>query len=93
MRPIYAPGDTLLGWRWFRPRPGQVVVALGPQGRPLIKRVARVMPATPVTPTAPARPAAVWLLGDNPAASTDSRSFGAVGRRRLVARIIARLGC
>lgn len=93
MRPTYAPGDTLLGWRWFRPRAGQVVVAIGPHGRPVIKRVSRLVraPDAPVGSQAANIPA-VWLLGDNPAASTDSRHFGAIPRRQLVARIIARLG-
>jgi phage repressor protein C with HTH and peptisase S24 domain len=86
MLPTYQPGDTLLGWRWFRPRAGQVVVARQ-AGRPLIKRVARLEPLTSATPGG-----AVWLLGDNPAASTDSRHFGAVDRRALEARIILRLG-
>jgi type IV secretory pathway protease TraF len=51
-------------------------------GRPLIKRIARIEPAGPK----------YWLLGDNPAASTDSRQFGSVARDHLVARIITRLG-
>jgi nickel-type superoxide dismutase maturation protease len=79
MQPTYQPGDTLLGWRWFRPRVGQVVVAHH-AGRPLIKRIAQH--------DGPA----VWLLGDNPTASTDSRQFGAVARHQLEAHIILRLG-
>jgi phage repressor protein C with HTH and peptisase S24 domain len=84
MLPTYRSGDTLLGWRWFRPRPGQVVVAMH-DGLPLIKRLARI------EPDSPSGPGALWLLGDNPAASTDSRQFGALGRADLVARIVARL--
>ncbi len=78
MRPTYVPGDTLLGWRWFRPQVGQVVVAHA--GQPLIKRVRQVLPDT------------VWLEGDNPAASTDSRHFGPVSRSGLEAVIITKIG-
>jgi hypothetical protein len=62
MRPALESGDLLLGWRRGRPQVGQVVVAR--HGRPLVKRVARLDVS------------GVWLEGDNPAASTDSRSFG-----------------
>jgi len=79
MRPAYAPGDTLLGWRWFRPRPGRVVVARAADGRPLIKRIAAIGAGT------------VTLLGDNAAASTDSRTLGPFARTALEAVIIARL--
>jgi signal peptidase I len=80
MQPAYQPGDTLLGWRWFRRlRPGQVVVA-EPDGRPLIKRIARIEPD-----------GRLWLLGDNAGDSADSRHFGPVSRHQLRARIIVRL--
>ena len=79
MQPTYRPGDTLVGWHWFRPRPGQVVVVMR-DGRPLIKRVIRLAGD------------AIWLEGDNPGASTDSRHFGTLDRQNLRARIILRLG-
>ena len=61
------PGDRLLAVR-ARPRPGDVVLAPDPRGpsRELIKRVAAVDGS------------GVHLRGDNPAASTDARAFGAV---------------
>lgn len=78
MLPSYRPGDTLLGWRWFTPRQGQVVVAIQ-AGRPLIKRIATI------------EASAVILAGDNPAASTDSRQFGPVHKNQLEAKIIAKI--
>jgi phage repressor protein C with HTH and peptisase S24 domain len=79
MLPTYRPGDTLLGWRWFSPRVGQVVVAR--QGdHALIKRVVKLNDQH------------VWLMGDNRSYSTDSRHFGPLNRADLVARIIVRLG-
>jgi phage repressor protein C with HTH and peptisase S24 domain len=77
MQPTYAPGDVLVGLRWFRARPGQVVVAR--HERPLIKRVKSVSGRS------------IWLEGDNAAASTDSRQFGPVARRQLEAKIIGKL--
>ncbi len=78
MRPTYEPGDTLLGWRWFRPRAGQVVVAWQ-DSRPLVKRIKRLSGHQ------------VWIEGDNPAASTDSRSFGPVTLAQVEAVIIAKV--
>jgi phage repressor protein C with HTH and peptisase S24 domain len=79
MRPTYAPSDILLGRRWFTPRPSDIVVAHH-HGRPIIKRIVSIGPDQ------------VWLEGDNPAASTDSRNFGAVPISSLEAKIIAKLG-
>ncbi len=77
MLPTYHAGDTLLGWRWFRPRTGQVVVAR--HNRLLIKRITSI------------EAAGLWLQGDNPAASTDSRHFGLISQAQIEALIIARL--
>ncbi len=81
MLPAYQPGDTLLGWRWFRARglrAGQVVVARQ-AGRPLIKRVAKTAAGH------------IWLAGDNPGRSTDSRHFGPVTPAQVEALILAKL--
>lgn len=78
MLPAYAPGDTLVGWCWFTPRVGRVVVARH-GGRPLIKRITAISEQ------------GVWLEGDNPGHSTDSRHFGPLNRAHLEAHIIARL--
>ena len=78
MLPTYRPGDTLVGWRWFTPRPGQVVVA-EQAGRPIIKRVEAVSGRQ------------ITLRGDNPNHSTDSRDFGPIPNNRLIALIIAKL--
>lgn len=32
---------------------------------------------------------ALWLLGDNAGASTDSRHFGAVSRKHLIGQVVA----
>ena len=59
MRPTYHPGDVLLGWRWFRPKVGQVVVAQAE--RVVIKRVEKFDGDQ------------FWLSGDNKALSSGTR--------------------
>jgi nickel-type superoxide dismutase maturation protease len=74
MAPGLLPGDRLLvesrTYHLRAPRPGEVVLAADPREpeRELIKRVAAVDDAS----------ASAELRGDDPAASTDSREFGAV---------------
>jgi nickel-type superoxide dismutase maturation protease len=67
MSPTLLPGDRLLVVR-ARPRPGDVVLAPDPRApaRELVKRVDSVGRS------------GVRLRGDNPAASTDAREFGAI---------------
>ena len=65
MQPTLLPGDRLLTVRTPRARPGDLVVVAHPlTGALLVKRVAAVSGG------------AVEVVGDNPAASTDSRTFG-----------------
>ncbi len=78
MLPTYQPGDTLLGWRWFAPRVGQVVVARV-EGEAIIKRITGLTASS------------VILAGDNPADSRDSRHFGNVPISALEAMILAKI--
>lgn len=81
MLPTLRPGDRLLVVRSERdPRVGEVVLALDPRdtGRELVKRVAAVDTA------------GVTLRGDNPAFSTDGRTFGALPARAIRWRVVAR---
>ncbi len=78
MRPTLCAGDLCLVV-WGSPvRPGNVVVARLP-GRPLgVKRAVR-------------RTAEGWWLeGDDPEASTDSRTFGAVPDDAVLGRVVIR---
>ncbi len=72
MWPTLLAGDRLLVVRGLRPRPGRLIVVADPRQptRLLVKRVAATTAG------------GVTVLGDNPAASTDSRSFGPVQRVR-----------
>lgn len=60
-------------------RRGEIVLAQDPRdpSRVIVKRVAAVGPA------------GVWLAGDNPAASTDSREFGAIAPEAVIGRVLA----
>lgn len=80
MLPHYRHGEYLLGLRWFRPRVGRVVIARHQDGKPLLKRIAKLDADR------------AWIMGDNVTASTDSRHFGPLRREQLEAAIIARLG-
>jgi len=78
MLPTYRPGDTLLAWRWFRPRRGDIVVVR--RDRRLIKRVTHV------------NVEGIFIEGDNPRRSTDSRTFGRVRPDQIEAKVLFRLG-
>jgi len=77
MLPTYQPGDVLITWSWFRPRVGQVVISS--HERNLVKRIREISGR------------AVWLEGDNRAASTDSRQFGPVDVKQISSRVVARV--
>ena len=80
MRPTLEPGDRLLVVRGRRPPVGAVVALADPRdpGRVLVKRVAAWGPE------------GAEVLGDDPAASTDSRHFGPVAPEALLGRVVRR---
>lgn len=86
MLPTLAPGDQVLvdlaAYRRARPRLGDLVLARHPYRTDLrlVKRVAGVSADGRCT-----------LAGDNPAESTDSRSFGAVPCELVLGRVVLRL--
>jgi nickel-type superoxide dismutase maturation protease len=80
MSPTLEDGDRviveLLPYRRHLPRVGDVVLLEGPEGMALVKRIASVDPR-----------GSVWVLGDNPAESADSRTFGSIPLHRVRGRI------
>ena len=79
MLPTLAPGDRLLVVRVRRLRPGHLVAVTDPRSaarRAMVKRVAALGPE------------GVTVLGDNPAASTDSRELGAVAAEAIRGRAV-----
>ena len=98
MTPALLPGDSLLvlpagpnGLPWLRraPRVGSIVIAER-EGRLDVKRVARSPESAPES--APHQSDALWLLGDNAAASSDSRHSGPVPLSALRGLVIFRTG-
>ncbi|RMG07336.1 MAG: nickel-type superoxide dismutase maturation protease [Planctomycetota bacterium] len=86
MRPTLRPGEEVLvdprAYRRRAPRAGELVLVGHPYRRDLllVKRVAWV--------DATGR---VFVVGDDPLESTDSRSFGPLGRELLRGRVTSRL--
>ena len=80
MAPTLAPGDRLLVVGGARARVGDLVAVADPRlpGRTMVKRVAAVGPE------------GVTVLGDNPAASTDSRSLGPLAENAIRGRAVYR---
>jgi len=83
MAPALRHGDQVVVWWARRPSPavGSVVLAELPGHRGLgIKRLRSIEASGDL-----------WLEGDNPGGSTDSRQFGAVSRSALRGRVVVRL--
>lgn len=78
MEPTLAAGDVCIVLRTRKVKPGQIVVAEHPE-RPgfwLVKRALR------------REPGGWWLVGDNTAASDDSRTFGALPESLIIGRVL-----
>ena len=89
MRPTLEPGDWALVVRARRIGVGDVVVIERPErpGFELVKRVGAI--AGEGSPDGrELEPGRVWVKGDAPGASTDSRSFGPVGSDDVRGRVV-----
>jgi nickel-type superoxide dismutase maturation protease len=80
MAPTLRHGDQLLVARRRTAEPGRLVVVGLPDQRLVVKRLVRIEAG-----------GALWVEGDNPFGSTDSRSLGALAPDALVAVAVARL--
>ena len=78
MEPSYHDGDVVIAHRFARYKENDVIVCHDPRERDrlLIKRVHSVALSS------------YTVVGDNPDASTDSRSFGAVQKKDIIGRVI-----
>ena len=82
MEPALANGDLVLVVRSRTYRPGQVLVVEHPS-RPsllLVKRCIRLLDGDQL-----------WIEGDNPQSSEDSRSFGPVPKKQVRGRVLMRI--
>ncbi len=90
MVPSLYPGDEVLVDRQAYvsrlPAVGDLVVAMHP-GRPGLKIVKRVVAITKGGSETSASSNTYTLLGDNPSASTDSRSFGNLPDQMIIGKV------
>ena len=95
MVPTLVPGDGLYvdpgAYRLHPPRPGEIVVTRDPElsSRHLVKRVGFVPDGPRPADGTEVPSGSVYLLGDEPTASRDSRKFGPVPVTLLVGRAYA----
>jgi nickel-type superoxide dismutase maturation protease len=87
MRPALEPGDWAIAIAPARVRRGDVVVVEHPErpGLEIVKRVVNV--PGDVAPDGFALVDQVWIEGDEPQSSTDSRRFGPVAIDRVRGRV------
>ena len=82
MTPGLIPGDRVVVDRWTyrhrRPRVGEVALLRGPDGTPMVKRVASLSGD------------GIWVEGDNEPVSRDSRHFGRISDRAVRGRVVWR---
>lgn len=75
MTPTLTPGQLVVGRRTTNLQPGDVVI-VSHKGLEKIKRIEKQQGNL------------VYLLGDNPATSTDSRTFGWLQASAVVAKVV-----
>lgn len=93
MTPTLAAGQRVVVVPTRRPPRGAIAVVRDPRdpSRQMVKRVAAVG-GDRLRRGGRVPPGHLWVVGDNPTASTGSETFGAVPRRLVVGRVVARAG-
>lgn len=77
MNPTLNHGQVVLIWRWAKLSPGKVVVVRH-KGLEKIKRIQDIQDGQ------------VFVIGDNPSGSTDSRQFGWLPVSHVQGRVVGR---
>ena len=76
MMPTLPPGKLIVAHRWFRTVKPQHIVVIQHEGKEKIKRVFDV------------RGHQLFVIGDNPSNSNDSRHFGWIDNSCIVAKVV-----
>jgi type IV secretory pathway protease TraF len=79
MMPKLRPGQLVIGWSFGESKTGDVVI-ISHREVEKVKRISRVDGEK------------LYILGDNPPKSTDSRQFGWVDRRCVIGCVVWPLG-
>ena len=87
MQPLLQPGEEILinpfAYQKVSPQINDLVVAMHPhqEGLEIVKRIHRID-----------EDGTFFLLGDNLAHSTDSRSFGTISQEKIIGKVTSRFG-
>ncbi len=75
MMPVLPPNTLVWGRRWYRNLEEGDIVIFAHEGKEKIKRVCGL------------KEDSIYLLGDHPETSTDSRHFGWISRDHVIAKV------
>lgn len=75
MLPTLKPGELLIGIKTRKVRPGDIVM-VSHNGLDKVKRIKEVTADS------------IYILGDNPKSSSDSRDFGYISKNKILAKVI-----
>lgn len=76
MQPTLYPGKLVLGWCYFKQLKSGQLVILVIEGREVIKRIKYI------------KHGMLFVVGDNLAASTDSRELGLIAEAHVTAKVL-----
>lgn len=76
MVPVLPPGTLVYAWRWYRRLKPEKVVIFDRENREMIKRIDTV------------NDQGLFVLGDHPETSTDSRQYGLIPVESVMAVVI-----
>ena len=76
MVPVLPPGTVVFGWKWFVHLQPDKVVIFTRDHRETVKRIEHI------------EPEGLFVIGDHPETSTDSRHYGVIPQRWVKATVI-----